>query len=184
MINPNFANFIRILSNILTTDDIQREDAVKTFLNTKYSVTLSNKTFHYLMRYLQQQQHGVQPPILLYILHAKVDVRLADALGAPSSKFEAVQRILQDEQQGQQPLTNSIKMEVVENNGVTIKSEPLENGYVNSVSPQQNSMSKVLEIVKNVREGPATLPSTVLYRLKHTSTHWGKNSQFIQKFTF
>lgn len=168
MINPNFANFIRILSNILTMDDIQREDSVKTFLNTKYSVTLSNKTFHYLMRYLQQQQHGVQPPILLYILHAKVDVRLADALGAPSSKFEAVQRILHDEQHTNGTSSLSIKKEVTtameSNNGVTmIKTEPLENGFVQQ-QQNNNSMSKVLEIVKNVREGPASLPSTVLYR--------------------
>ena len=168
MINPNFANFIRILSNILTMDDIQREDSVKTFLNTKYSVTLSNKTFHYLMRYLQQQQHGIQPPILLYILHAKVDVRLADALGAPSSKFEAVQRILHDEQHTNDTSSLSIKKEVTtameSNNGVTmIKTEPLENGFVQQ-QQNNNSMSKVLEIVKNVREGPASLPSTVLYR--------------------
>lgn len=149
-------------------DDIQREDSVKTFLNTKYSVTLSNKTFHYLMRYLQQQQHGIQPPILLYILHAKVDVRLADALGAPSSKFEAVQRILHDEQHTNGTSSLSIKKEVTtameSNNGVTmIKTEPLENGFVQQ-QQNNNSMSKVLEIVKNVREGPASLPSTVLYR--------------------
>lgn len=65
-----------------------------TFLSTKYSVTLSNRTFHYLMRHLQQQQTMGQPHLLLYVLHAKVDVRLQDALGAPSSKHEAVQRIL------------------------------------------------------------------------------------------
>ena len=89
------------------------------FLTTKYSVTLSNKTFHYLMRYLQQQQvinfkvdylyvniivimafffqTQNQPPVLLHILHAKVDVRLLDPLGAPSSKFEAVQRVLTEQ---------------------------------------------------------------------------------------
>ena len=50
------------------------------------------------------------------------------------------------------------------NNGVTmIKTEPLENGFVQQ-QQNNNSMSKVLEIVKNVREGPASLPSTVLYR--------------------
>ena len=116
LINPNFASFIRILSNILTMEDIQREESVSTFLNTRYSVTLSNRTFHYLMRYLQQQQSHGQPPILLYILHAKVDVRLADALGAPSSKFEAVQRILSEE-------TQNIKTEAIEDNGIKIKQE-------------------------------------------------------------
>ena len=68
------------------------------------------------MRYLQQQQSHGQPPNLLYILHAKVDVRLADALGAPSSKFEAVQRILSDE-------SKNIKTEANEDNGITIKQE-------------------------------------------------------------
>ena len=41
------------------------------------------------MRYLQQDK---QPPILLQILHAKVDLRLADALNA-CSKVEAVERL-------------------------------------------------------------------------------------------
>ena len=48
------------------------------------------------MRYLQQQQSMGQPHVLLHVLHAKVDVRLQDALGAPSSKHEAVQRVLTD----------------------------------------------------------------------------------------
>ena len=38
-----------------------------------------------------------QPPVLLHVLHAKVDVRLLDPLGAPSSKFEAVQRVLTEQ---------------------------------------------------------------------------------------
>ena len=50
------------------------------------------------MRYLQQQQSQNQPPVLLHVLHAKVDVRLLDALGAPSSKYEAVQRVLTEQQ--------------------------------------------------------------------------------------
>ena len=59
-----------------------------------------------------------QPHVLLHVLHAKVDVRLQDALGAASSKHEAVQRVLTD-----QPAT-SIKEEI--NNligGVKIKQE-------------------------------------------------------------
>jgi hypothetical protein len=40
-----------------------------TFQASKYSITLSNRTFHYLMRYLQQDK---QPPVLIQILHRKV----------------------------------------------------------------------------------------------------------------
>ena len=54
--NPNFASFIRVLANVQSFEDVQRDMSVTAFLTTKYSVTLSNKTFHYLMRYLQQQQ--------------------------------------------------------------------------------------------------------------------------------
>ena len=116
--NPNFASFIRVLANVQSFEDVQRDMSVTAFLTTKYSVTLSNKTFHYLMRYLQQQQvirfkfdyfyvniiiivaffqTQNQPPVLLHVLHAKVDVRLLDPLGAPSSKFEAVQRVLTEQ---------------------------------------------------------------------------------------
>ena len=51
---------------------------------------MSNRNFHYLMRYLQQQDK--QQPIVLQILHSKVDIRLADALNA-CSKVEAVERL-------------------------------------------------------------------------------------------
>lgn len=109
--NPSFASFIRILSNVMGPEDIQGE-AVTSFLTSKYSVTLSNKTFHYLMRYLQQQQSQGQPPILLHILHAKVDVRLLDALGAPSSKMEAVQRVISEMSSTMATKNASIKQEV------------------------------------------------------------------------
>ena len=39
-----------------------------------------------------------QPHVLLHVLHAKVDVRLQDALGAPTSKQEAVQKIVSEQQ--------------------------------------------------------------------------------------
>ena len=63
------------------------------FQTSKYSVTLSNRTFHYLMRYLQQDK---QAPVLIQILHGKVDLRLSDSLSA-CSKVEAVERLKQDD---------------------------------------------------------------------------------------
>lgn len=179
LVNPSFASFIRVLSNILQPEDIQRDASVTNFLNTKYSVTLSNRTFHYLMRYLQQQQSMGQPHVLLHVLHAKVDVRLQDALGAPSSKHEAVQRVLSD-----QP--NAIKKEMI--NDVKIKQEVVNhyyifqsvqsqhfdifqedlNGFVSSPASSKDPMSKVLDVIKAVREGPSQCPSTTIYRLCNT----------------
>jgi len=165
--NPNFANFIRILNNILTPEDIQREETVTTFLSSKYSVTLSNRTFHYLMRYLQQQQSMGQPHVLLHVLHAKVDVRLQDALGAPSSKHEAVQRVLTDH-----PLP--IKEELNNTSGgVLIKQEEeVSNGYITASSSSTSSkgadsMSKVLDVIKAVREGPTPAPSVTVYKVSN-----------------
>merc|ERR1719210_7837 len=43
--NPNFASFIRVLANVQSFEDVQRDVSVTAFLTTKYSVTLSNKTF-------------------------------------------------------------------------------------------------------------------------------------------
>jgi len=168
--NPNFASFIRILNNILTPEDIQREETVATFLSSKYSVTLSNRTFHYLMRYLQQQQSMGQPHVLLHVLHAKVDVRLQDALGAPSSKHEAVQRVLTD-----QP--SPIKKEDFNNasGGVIIKQEEeVSNGYITAPSSSStgskgasDSMSKILDVIRAVRDGPTPLPSVTVYKVSN-----------------
>ncbi len=66
------------------------------FQASKYSVTLSNRTFHYLMRYLQQDK---QPPVLLQIIHGKVDLRLSDSLSA-CSKVEAVERLKYEDVNG------------------------------------------------------------------------------------
>lgn len=167
--NPNFASFIRVLNNIVTSEDIQREESVTTFLSSKYSVTLSNRTFHYLMRYLQQQQSMGQPHVLLHVLHAKVDVRLQDALGAASSKHEAVQRVLTD-----QP-ASSIKEEISNLiGGVTIKQEEeVTNGYIppsssstgSKSATDSSSMSKIHDVIKAVREGPSPLPSVTVYKV-------------------
>lgn len=155
--NPNFASFIRLLSNINAAEDISKDEAVSAFESTKYSVTLSNKTFHYLIRYLQQQQHSSNPPVLLHILHSKVDVRLSDALGAPSSKWEAVQRVKSDNEFPKQE------------NGATviIKTEAVSSFSGTTVDTSQQHL---LEVVRAVRDGPSPLPSTCLYKLNNDNS--------------
>lgn len=172
--NPNFASFIRVLCNVQTLEDIQRDVSVTAFLTTKYSVTLSNKTFHYLMRYLQQQQSQNQPPVLLHVLHAKVDVRLLDALGAPSSKYEAVQRVL-TEQQSSPADSDSSSSQSTHNtkyNKTTLDKTPSKsttdelNGFITSPSRSiSDPLKKIHDVIKAVREGPTPLPSSILYRV-------------------
>jgi WD40 repeat protein len=199
--NPNFASFIKILSNVLTSEEIQRDEAVTAFQATKYSVTLSNKTFHYLMRYLQTQQSMGQPPVLLHVLHAKVDVRLLDALGAPSSKFEAIQRVQTDVIE-----ISEVKSEKSNNSGgeknksincFVIKQEQpppqaeLLNGAVTTAatasttaaaaaSSSTASVAKLKEVIKAVRDGVTPLPSTCLYRVTQHNVNCAAISQNAQ----
>jgi len=173
--NPNFASFIRVLANVQSFEDVQRDMSVTAFLTTKYSVTLSNKTFHYLMRYLQQQQTQNQPPVLLHVLHAKVDVRLLDPLGAPSSKFEAVQRVLTEQSYSSDSSSSPTSSSQASMRFKTLDKTPVKlsddvNGYIPSPSrvTDTNTFKKLQEVVKAVREGPTSLPSTILYRVNNS----------------
>ena len=102
--NGEFAQFIRRLTPITTMEDINRDEVVSAYFHSRYSVTLSNKTFYYLMKYLYSQYHSNQNAntiILLQILRTKVDLKLSDALGA-CSKSESVQRIKNDIENSEQ----------------------------------------------------------------------------------
>lgn len=90
--NVEFAQFIRLLGPIQSLDDLRQDQIVSAYFESRYSVTLSNKTFLYLMEHLMLSGN---PLILLDVLRSKVDLRLADALGS-CSKAEAVQRIKND----------------------------------------------------------------------------------------
>jgi hypothetical protein len=87
--NAEFSSFIRQLSATNSPETVFSDPAVSAYRTSKYRVTLSTRTFHYLRRYLQTC--GGQP-VLLHVLTQKVDLKLADALGACSSA-EAVKRI-------------------------------------------------------------------------------------------
>ena len=135
--------------------------------------------------------------MLLHVLHAKVDVRLLDPLGAPSSKFEAVQRVLTEQSyssdSSSSPTSSSqasmrfktldktpvklsvsvmkfpIKVSIVFHNLKFFFQDDV-NGYIPSPSrvTDTNTFKKLQEVVKAVREGPTSLPSTILYRVNNS----------------
>ena len=159
--NGEFAQFIRRLSPITTIEDMYKDEVVSAYYNSRYTVTLSNKTFYYLMKYLYSQYHSNQNGntiILLQILRTKVDLKLSDALGA-CSKSESVQKIKND-------LENIEK----DSDTVSFSSSILDNGSKSIGSSSNHSddtnLDRLNQIIRAVHEnGPTPLPSTCLYKI-------------------
>lgn len=144
--NAEFAAYIQQLQMVQTTEDIQSNLTVNAFMSCKYSVTLSNRTFHYLMHFLRSCAH----PILIHILRGKIDLKLADALGA-GSKMEGIKRVQHEKSLKNQ---DSILEEQVEEK---VK--------------RQDSVPSLNETIQAVRNGIAPLPSVCLYRLTSSHAH-------------
>ena len=170
--NAEFAKFIHQLSQVLTPEAVASDEAVAAFQANKYSVTLSNQTYHYLNRYLLQG--CTQTPILLQILTQKIDLKLADALGA-CSKSEAVKRIekvrcrhfhfqpflvvlmhISRSLQDQEEAAASVSSPDATTMGM---------GMTNDEDVSEATLKHLRETIQSVREGPAPLPTTCLYRL-------------------
>ena len=159
--NVEFAQFIRRLSPITSIEDMLRDDVVSSYFNSRYTVTLSNKTFYYLMKYLYSQYHSNQSGntiILLQILRTKVDLKLSDALGA-CSKSEAVQKIKNDlenleNEAGTEPFSSSI-LNIARTN---TNSNPND-----SENSNQERLNQIIQAVH--QNGPTPLPSTCLYKI-------------------
>lgn len=154
--NAEFANFLRQLSSVTLPEELARDEIVAAYHTSKYSVTLSNRTFHYLMKYLQQDK---QPPVLLQILHSKVDLRLSDALGA-CSKVEAVDRLRQEPQ-----LEDEVDgLQAVKRDFMTGRNLDFDL-TTNHMLKKTDEVQKLQDTIRNVRENVTPLPSTCLYRL-------------------
>merc|ERR1719419_1729093 len=82
--NPEFKLFIQQLAEVGSADDLDQNQTIATFRSSKYSVTLTEKTYQYLVHYLETTESG----LLLQILNQEVDISIGDPLGA-SSRQEA-----------------------------------------------------------------------------------------------
>ena len=164
--NVEFAQFIRRLSPISTVEDMHRDEVVSAYFNSKYTVTLSNKTFYYLMKYLYSQYHSNQVGntiILLQILRTKVDLKLTDALGA-CSKSESVQKV-----------KNDLENIEVDASTASYSSSILDIGSKNvgssSNDSESDNLDRLNQIIRAVHQnGPTPLPSTCLYKISDSSS--------------
>ena len=78
--NQEFKQFIHQLGEMSCKDDLDQNASVASFMSSKYSVTLTEKTYKYLLTYLE----STDCPLLLQILNQEVDINIGDPLGAGS----------------------------------------------------------------------------------------------------
>ena len=78
--NPEFKQFISQLGELSCKEDLDQNLSVASFMSSKYSVTLTEKTYNYLLRYLETTDCS----LLLQILNQEVDINIGDPLGAGS----------------------------------------------------------------------------------------------------
>ena len=78
--NPEFKQFIHQLGEMSSKEDLDQNPSVASFMSSKYSVTLTEKTYKYLLSYLET----TDCPLLLQILNQEVEINIGDPLGAGS----------------------------------------------------------------------------------------------------
>ena len=78
--NPEFKQFIQQLGEVQSVGDLETIPSISSFRSSKYSVTLTEKTYKYLLRYLETSDTG----LLLQILNQEVDIIIGDPLGSAS----------------------------------------------------------------------------------------------------
>lgn len=78
--NPEFKLFIGQLGEAGTAEDLEQSPTIVSFRSAKYSVTLTERTYKYLLRYLETSESG----LLLQILNQEVDIVIGDPLGSGS----------------------------------------------------------------------------------------------------
>ena len=160
--NVEFSSFIRLLSTTNTPEAASADPSVSAFRASKYRVTLSPKTFHYLCRYLQSCG-GL--PVLLHMLTQRVDLKLADSLGAPSSTAEAAKRIEKDKE-----------MAAAASVDASSSSSPPKRNTEKTAHPSAataEAMERLRETIGSVRNGPSPLPTIGMYKLTHASDSSG-----------
>jgi len=126
--NPEFKQFIHQLGELSCKEDLDQNPSVASFMSSKYSVTLTEKTYNYLLSYLET----TDCPLLLQILNQEVEINIGDPLGAGSRQESRA--------------------------GLVDTTPPLESSSAD--------MSRLREILADVRSGPGSVPSIALYRLQ------------------
>ena len=78
--NPEFKVFIQQLAEVGSAEELEQSPTIATFRSSKYTVTLTEGTYQYLLRYLEASDSA----LLLQILNQEVELAIGDPLGAGS----------------------------------------------------------------------------------------------------
>ena len=78
--NPEFKQFIQQLAEVSSPEELDQNPTIASFRAAKYAVTLTDRTYRYLVRYLESNESA----LLLQILNQEVEITIGDPLGAAS----------------------------------------------------------------------------------------------------
>jgi len=78
--NPEFKLFIQQLGELNSLEEVEQNPSISSFVAARYCVTLTDKTYNYLLSYLSNNECN----LILDILNQEVDVTVGDWLGAGS----------------------------------------------------------------------------------------------------
>ena len=76
--NPEFKQFIQQLAEVSTAEELEQNPSIASFRAAKYGVTLTERTYRYLVRYLETSDSG----LLLQLLNQEVEIIIGDPLGS------------------------------------------------------------------------------------------------------
>jgi len=94
--NPEFKQFIQQLAEVSSPEELDQSPTIASFRGAKYSVTLTERTYKYLVRYLETSESG----LLLQILNQEVEITIGDPLGAGSRQELRAGMVEETETQG------------------------------------------------------------------------------------
>jgi len=93
--NPEFKQFIQQLAEVSSPDELDQNPTIASFRSAKYAVTLTDKTYKYLMKYLETNESA----LLIQILNKEVEITIGDPLGAASRQEMRAGAAVVDEQE-------------------------------------------------------------------------------------
>ncbi|KAK2161396.1 hypothetical protein LSH36_117g03091 [Paralvinella palmiformis] len=139
--NESNESVLNKLQEMFSKDDVVLCNEVNEFREHKYSYSLSEESFHYLFRYLKNEEST----LLLQVFNKHFDFRVGE--------WESLSSGLQTEEK------NCDQM--------ALASPPCT--PENKVIQNEISLSSLQQCIKKVRDGPPCLPSVCLYSLTNAS---------------
>jgi len=147
--NPEFKQFISQLGESSSVEELEQNPTINSFIAARYCVTLTNKTYTHLLRYLETSQCN----LILNILNQKVDITVGDWLGAGSRQDTRANLIAAETALASPDLTAT---------AITTRQTLDES----AAAAEKDDVDRFNDLARSVRGGSPTAPSVTLYRVQ------------------